>query len=134
MNDFEVQQETKSNVRIFKGINHAKTALEKFSKHEKNWEILDAVMTAAKDLGKTPAEIALAWVARRPRVTSVLVGATTRKQLELNLNALAVELLPEVEDRLTEVSQLESTELDHFFEPTMQAMIHGGVQVRRGIL
>jgi aryl-alcohol dehydrogenase-like predicted oxidoreductase len=27
----------------------------------------------------------------------------------------------------------ESTELDHFFEPTMQGMIHGGVHVRRGI-
>jgi hypothetical protein len=31
------------------------------------------------------------------------------------------------------VSQLETTKLDHFFEPTMQGMIHGGVQVRRGV-
>jgi hypothetical protein len=27
---------------------------------------------------------------------------------------------PEIENRLSEVSRLESTELDHFFEPTMQ--------------
>ncbi|HZR04294.1 MAG TPA: hypothetical protein VFA61_00520 [Candidatus Udaeobacter sp.] len=27
-----------------------------------------------------------------------------------------------------------TAELDHFFEPTMQAMIHGGLQVRRGFL
>jgi len=107
--------------------------LEKFSKREKNWEILDAVLAAAKELGKTPVEIALAWVIGRPQVTSVLVGATKKDQLELNLSALALELPPEIESRLTQVSRLESTELDHFFEPTMQGMIHGGVPVRRGL-
>jgi len=66
-------------------------------------------------------------------VTSVLIGATKREQLELNLGALAIDLPPEIERRLTEVSRPESTELDHFFEPTMQGMIHGGVHVRRGV-
>lgn len=119
--------------RVFDYKDSGNPTLEKFSKREKNWEILDAVLAAAKELGKTPVEIALAWVIGRPQVTSVLVGATQKEQLELNLSALALELPAEIERRLTQVSRLESTELDHFFEPTMQGMIHGGVPVRRGL-
>jgi hypothetical protein len=51
----------------------------------------------------------------------------------LSLSALDLKLPADAEQRLTEVSQPESTVLDHFFEPTMQGMIHGGVHVRRGI-
>ncbi|HEU0276084.1 MAG TPA: aldo/keto reductase [Candidatus Udaeobacter sp.] len=119
--------------RVFDNKDSGNPTLEKFSKREQNWKVLDAVVAVAKELDKTPAQIALAWVAGRPQVTSVLVGATNRKQLELNLGALTVELPLEMENRLTEVSQLESTELDHFFEPTMQAMIHGAVPVYRGV-
>jgi len=105
--------------------------LEKFAKSPRYWDILDVVLAAAKEMGKTPTEVSLAWVLSRPQVTSVLVGATKREQLEANLNTLDVTLPPEVERRLTEISRPESTELDHFFEPTMQAMVHGGVNVRR---
>jgi aryl-alcohol dehydrogenase-like predicted oxidoreductase len=119
--------------RVFDFKDSGNPTLEKFSKREKNWEVLDAVLAAAKQIGKTPTEVALAWVMNRPQVTSLLIGATRKEQLELNLGALAIELPPEVEQRLTEVSRPESTELDHFFEPTMQGMIHGGVPVRLGI-
>ncbi|MFZ5875685.1 MAG: aldo/keto reductase [Nitrospirota bacterium] len=119
--------------RVFDTKDSGNPVMEKFAKREKNWEILDAVLKAAKELGKTPTEVALSWVLGRPQVTSVLVGATKREQLELNLNALAITLPPEIEQRLTAVSRPESTELDHFFEPTMQGMVHGGVNVRRGV-
>jgi len=95
--------------------------------------VLDALLDAANEIGKTPTEVALAWVLGRPQVTSVLIGATRREPLELNLAALDVELPAKIERALTEVSRPESTELDHFFEPTLQAMIHGGVPVRRGL-
>ena len=119
--------------RVFDYKNSGNPTLEKFSKREKNWEILDALVGAAKRIGRSPAEVALAWVIGRPQVTSVLVGATKKEQLDLNLSALALELPFEVQKELTEVSDLESTELDHFFEPTLQGMIHGGVTVQRGI-
>jgi aryl-alcohol dehydrogenase (NADP+) len=106
--------------------------LEKFSKRARNWDILDAVLKAADALGVTPTEVALAWVLGRPRVDSVLIGATKRDQLERNLAALSLRLPDENTRQLTAVSQPESNELDHFFEPTMQAMIHGGTAVRRG--
>lgn len=38
--------------------------------------------------GQTLAEMALAWVLRRPEVTSVLIGASSTKQLEDNVAAL----------------------------------------------
>jgi aryl-alcohol dehydrogenase-like predicted oxidoreductase len=106
----------------------------KIAKREKNWEILDMLLAAAKKIGKTPAEVALAWVIGRPQVTSVLVGATKKEQLDTNLSALALELPPEIEERLTAMSQSESTELDHFFEPALQGIVHGGVTVRRGVV
>jgi aryl-alcohol dehydrogenase-like predicted oxidoreductase len=119
--------------RVFDTKDSGNPVMEKFAKNEKNWEVLDVLLAAAKELGKTPTEVALAWVLGRPQVTSVRVGATKREQLELNLGALAINLPAEIERRLTEVSRPESTELDHFFEPTMQGMVHGGVNVRRSV-
>jgi len=48
---------------------------------------LDAV---AKDLGCTLAQLALAWCARNPRVSSVITGATRVEQIVENLKALEV--------------------------------------------
>jgi aryl-alcohol dehydrogenase-like predicted oxidoreductase len=119
--------------RVFESKDSGNPTLEKFAKRERNWDVLDAVVKVAEQLGKTPTEIALAWVIGRPQVTSVLIGATRKEQLELNLSALTLELPAEMEHMLTEASRPESTELDHFFEPTMQGMVHGGVTVQRGV-
>jgi L-glyceraldehyde 3-phosphate reductase len=43
----------------------------------------------AKERGQTLAEMALAWLLKDPRVTSVLVGASSVSQLRDNLKALA---------------------------------------------
>jgi aryl-alcohol dehydrogenase-like predicted oxidoreductase len=119
--------------RVFQYKDSGNPTLEKFSKRERNWDVLDTLWKVAEQIGRTPTEVALAWVLGRPQVTSALIGATRREQLELNLSALALELPTEAERLLTEVSRPESTELDHFFEPTMQGMLHGGVRVRRGV-
>ena len=60
----------------------------------------------AQDRGQTIAQMALTWCLRDPRVTSVLVGARTRKQMEENINALknmafAEEELAEIEKILS---------------------------------
>ncbi len=36
---------------------------------EKNWRIVDALVAGAKEVGKTPAEVALNWVTKRPGVS-----------------------------------------------------------------
>jgi len=54
-------------------------------------EIAEVVKQVAADLGKTPAQVALAWTLRNPAVTAPIIGARTPAQLEDNLGALEVE-------------------------------------------
>lgn len=105
--------------------------LEKFAKREQNWKILDTLLHVADGLGKTPAEVALAWIMGRPCVTSTLIGATRVEQLEKNLAAASLSLPDDAVRTLDEASALEPNELDHFFGDVLQGMIHGGVRVER---
>lgn len=61
---------------------------------EKDYELLDALGEIAHELDTTIAAVALAWVQGRPGVTSTIIGARTRKQLDENLTALDLQLLP----------------------------------------
>ena len=54
-------------------------------------EVIDKVKKLswfAQDRGQSIAQMALVWCLRDPRVTSVLIGARTMKQMEENLHAL----------------------------------------------
>jgi aryl-alcohol dehydrogenase-like predicted oxidoreductase len=99
---------------------------------ERNWAISDALVEAAKRVGRSPAQVAINWVAGRPAVASTLIGATKLDQLEDNLHALDFELPPEEVAGLDEVSKPASLPPYVFFEPIMRAMLDGGVRVRRG--
>ena len=105
--------------------------LERFAKREQNWQIVDSLLRVAKDLGHTPAEVALAWVMSRPCVTSTLIGATKVDQLERNLAAASIALPEDALRELDQASALEPTELDHFFEPEMQRMVTGDTSITR---
>jgi aryl-alcohol dehydrogenase-like predicted oxidoreductase len=98
---------------------------------ERNWKIIEAVVAVAKEVGKPAAQVALNWVANRPQVASVLIGATKLSQLDDNLAALDFTLPPEVNARLAEISRPETPYPYHFFEPTMQAMVTGGTELRK---
>ena len=50
------------------------------------------------------AQVALAWVAARPGVSSVLIGASRADQLNENLAALSIVLSPEQQARLDQAS------------------------------
>ena len=60
----------------------------------------------AAELGGSLAQLALAWVASNPRVSSVITGASKGSQLQDNLGALAVldKLTPEVKARIDAVT------------------------------
>ena len=51
-------------------------------------EIVARLNKVAKDRGQTLAQMALSWVKRDPRVTSVLIGVSKPEQLEDSLQAL----------------------------------------------
>lgn len=71
---------------------------------ERTWAIIDMVQEIAKSRGVSSAQIALAWVAARPAVTSVILGARTREQLADNLGAAEVHLSAEEMETLNRVS------------------------------
>ena len=54
----------------------------------------------AAELGLTVAQLALAWVLRRPEVTSAIVGATRPAQVKENAAASGVKLGPEAVERI----------------------------------
>lgn len=61
----------------------------------------------AAELGGTLAQLAIAWVASNPRVSSVITGASRVDQLKANLGAMALveRLTPEVLSRINGVTQ-----------------------------
>jgi len=71
---------------------------------ERTWAILDAVRAVADRTGATMAQVALAWVAAQPAVTSVLIGARSEAQLADNLAAADLALPAEDLALLTSVS------------------------------
>jgi aryl-alcohol dehydrogenase-like predicted oxidoreductase len=104
---------------------------EKFT--DRNWTILEALQAVAADLGKPPAQVALAWVTRRPGVTSTLVGATRPDQLAASLAALDVELGSEHAARLDAASAPPVVHPYQYFRPPFTEMINGAVvQAWRG--
>jgi aryl-alcohol dehydrogenase-like predicted oxidoreductase len=58
----------------------------------RTWQVIDAVQQVARDRGVSMAQVALAWVAGRPAVTSVILGARTAGQLQANLGAAGLRL------------------------------------------
>ncbi|MBF2002595.1 MAG: aldo/keto reductase [Synechococcales cyanobacterium M58_A2018_015] len=108
-----------------KGIQNP--AFQKFG--ERNWRIVAELEQVAQELGRSMAQVAVNWVANRPGVSSVIVGATKLSQLEDNLKALEFEMPAELRQRLETVSRPESQFPYSFFDAEIQGMIHGGTTV-----
>jgi aryl-alcohol dehydrogenase-like predicted oxidoreductase len=72
---------------------------------ERNWGTVSVLQEVAEALGRPPAQVAINWVASRPAVAAVLLGATRPEQLEVTLQSLDFTLPDELRDRLDEVSR-----------------------------
>ncbi|WP_411146636.1 aldo/keto reductase [Streptomyces sp. x-80] len=73
---------------------------------ERNLAVADMVKEVATELGRTPAQVALAWTLQNPGVTAPIIGARTPTQLEDNLGALEVDLTASHLVRLDEASAI----------------------------
>jgi aryl-alcohol dehydrogenase-like predicted oxidoreductase len=71
--------------------------------NEDSFRIIDEVLAVAQQTGKTPAQIALAWLLHDRRVTAVIVGVRTLSQLEDSLVAGDWDLPDPLHQRLAEV-------------------------------
>lgn len=73
---------------------------------ERDLGIAAEVLKVAEEIGRTPAQVALAWVRQGPGVIVPLVGARTTDQLSDNLGCLEFSLDPEQKQRLDEASRI----------------------------
>lgn len=67
-------------------------AYHRRSNQQRTWDVVDAVRQVADEREVSMAQVALAWLADRPAVTSVILGARTTEQLEDNLLAADLHL------------------------------------------
>jgi aryl-alcohol dehydrogenase-like predicted oxidoreductase len=96
----------------------------------KNLDIADEVVAIAKELGCTPAQLAVAWTLANPAVCSPVVGVRTPAQLEDNLGALNVDLSAEQLARLDAISAVEPVFPMDVLKGPAEGMMFGGVKVQ----
>jgi aryl-alcohol dehydrogenase-like predicted oxidoreductase len=92
---------------------------------DRNFAIVAELEAVAGEVERSMAQVALNWVAGRPGVASVLLGATRKEQLEDNLAALDFELPAALRARLDSASAPPPMSPYTFFTPAMQAMLTG---------
>jgi aryl-alcohol dehydrogenase-like predicted oxidoreductase len=73
---------------------------------DSDFQIVDRVVAVAKARGVAPAQIALAWLLRRPGVTAPIVGASKMAQLDQAVEALEITLTDD-----------ECRQLEELYEP-----------------
>lgn len=96
---------------------------------EANFAVVDILRSVAAEVGRPMAQVALAWVARRQGVSSVLIGASRLEQLDQNIAALDVALSTDQQGRLDAAGKPPSLNPYFIFDlPT--PTIFGGRTVR----
>jgi aryl-alcohol dehydrogenase-like predicted oxidoreductase len=75
--------------------------------NERNHAIASVVVEIAKEMGCSPAQVALAWLKYQRKEVIPIVGARTREQFEDNMGMLNITLSYDVLARLSAVSAIE---------------------------
>ncbi|SFL36950.1 aldo/keto reductase [Methylorubrum salsuginis] len=96
---------------------------------EANFAVVDVLRAVAEEIGRPMAQVALAWVARRPGVSSVLIGASRLEQLEQNIAALDIGLTADQQERLDVAGKPTSLNPYFIFDLPLPT-IFGGQTVR----
>jgi aryl-alcohol dehydrogenase-like predicted oxidoreductase len=69
------------------------------------WDTVDALVAVGEQLGRSAAQVSLAWLMARPGIASVIIGARNKSQLSDNLAALELELTDDQMDRIERASR-----------------------------
>lgn len=89
-----------------------------------NWRVVAELERVASELERPMAQVAINWVANRPAVASVILGATRLEQLEATLPSLDFEMPAEFETRLDRASALPPA-FPYTFIDAMVPRLHG---------
>lgn len=73
-----------------------------------DWDIVDRLKEIAQRLGKSPAQVALAWMLHKDGIHSPIIGATKMYQLEEAIDAVEIQLTDEDIQALEEPYQPKS--------------------------
>lgn len=95
----------------------------------RNLDIADVVVEVAREIGCTPAQVALAWTLLNPDVVSPVIGVRTPKQLEDNLGALDIDISPDQAARLDEASAVPPVFPIDVLKSPAESMMFGFVSV-----
>ncbi|MEU6205431.1 aldo/keto reductase [Micromonospora musae] len=90
---------------------------------DRDWRVIDALDGVATELGRSMAQVAINWVATRPAVGSVIIGASSPEQVDGNLAALDFEIPGELRARLEEASAEPLAAPYSMFTPQYQSWI-----------
>ncbi len=82
----------------------ARRSSEKFKKQsEQRRRQVEAYEDLCKQLGESPADVALAWLLQNPAVTAPITGPRTMEQFTDSVHALDVDLDPATNEKLDEI-------------------------------
>lgn len=93
---------------------------------EANFHIVDELRAVAGEVGRPMAQVALAWVASRPGVSSVLMGASRPEQVMENAGSLDVALSPDQQARLDAAGALPTLNPYFIFQMPREQIFGGG--------
>jgi aryl-alcohol dehydrogenase (NADP+) len=77
---------------------------EEYANSDRNWATIETVVRIASEIGATPSQVALSWIADRPGVIAPIVGVRTVEHLRNNLGAADLTLENSAADALEKVS------------------------------
>jgi aryl-alcohol dehydrogenase-like predicted oxidoreductase len=88
--------------------------------------IVRAVLAVAREIGHSPARVALAWLRQRSQPVIPIIGARKLAQVKDNLACIDVKLAPAQIDRLDAVSKIELGFPHEFFTREMPRSLSSG--------
>lgn len=96
---------------------------------ERSTDIVKEVISVAKELEVTPAQVAVNWTRQKNQVMIPIVGARKQSQIEDSLGCLGFEIPEELVSRLDEVSSIElGFPHDFLSADPIKQVIFGGMQ------
>jgi aryl-alcohol dehydrogenase-like predicted oxidoreductase len=91
--------------------------------------IVAAVLAVAKEVGRSPAQVALAWLRQRSHPVIPIIGARRPEQLADNLSCLSLKLASEQLSKLDTASKIDLGFPHDFYDKEMvRGLIYGGMR------
>ena len=118
----KAEADARMNSEMMKGFDRA---------DERARRVVNEVQAVAREVGRSPAQVALAWLRQRPVPIIPIVGARRLEQFRDNLACLDLQLNTSQVERLDTASQIElGFPHDFYGRDLVKGMVYGGLRDR----